>query len=71
MTALPNFWKIAKGFLDGKYRKVRRFLTPKASLYRSLFHRDIVRLPDEFAAESVTGSDDGTRYCQTLRVPPF
>ena len=24
MSSLPNFWKIAKGFLDGKYRKVRR-----------------------------------------------
>lgn len=23
MSTLPNFWKIAKGFLDGKYRKVR------------------------------------------------
>jgi exocyst complex component 2 len=23
MSALPNFWKIAKGFLDGKYRRVR------------------------------------------------
>ena len=22
MSALPNFWKIAKGFLDGKYKKV-------------------------------------------------
>jgi exocyst complex component 2 len=24
MSTLPNFWKIAKGFLEGKYRKVRR-----------------------------------------------
>jgi exocyst complex component 2 len=23
MSALPNFWKIAKGFLEGKYKKVR------------------------------------------------
>jgi hypothetical protein len=30
MSTLPNFWKIAKGFLDGKYRKVRRH-------YSSLF----------------------------------
>ena len=22
MSTLPNFWKVAKGFLDGKYRKV-------------------------------------------------
>jgi len=29
MSTLPNFWKIAKGFLDGKYRKVRRHYSPK------------------------------------------
>ena len=70
MTALPNFWKIAKGFLDGKYRKVRYFLTSEAFRYRSLCHGDIDRLPDKFAAESIAGSDDGTRYRQTLRVSP-
>jgi hypothetical protein len=29
MSTLPNFWKIAKGFLDGKYRKVRFHCCPK------------------------------------------
>jgi Exocyst complex component Sec5 len=29
MSTLPNFWKIAKGFLDGKYRKVRFHCFPK------------------------------------------
>ena len=23
LTSLPNFWKIAKGYMDGKYKKVR------------------------------------------------
>ena len=26
LGALPNFWKISKGFLDGKYKKVRLVL---------------------------------------------
>ena len=29
MSSLPNFWKIAKGFLDGKYKKVRFHCSPK------------------------------------------
>jgi hypothetical protein len=29
MSTLPNFWKIAKGFLDGKYKKVRFHFFPK------------------------------------------
>lgn len=24
--SLPNFWRIAKGYLDGKYKKVRLVL---------------------------------------------
>lgn len=32
MSTLPNFWKIAKGFLDGKYRKVRRHCYSKVRL---------------------------------------
>ena len=26
LGALPNFWKISKGFLEGKYKKVRLVL---------------------------------------------
>lgn len=29
MSTLPNFWKIAKGFLGGKYKKVRFHCFPK------------------------------------------
>ena len=36
MSTLPNFWKIAKGFLEGKYRKVRRHCVSKVqSTYHS------------------------------------
>ncbi|KAI0249742.1 exocyst complex component Sec5-domain-containing protein [Lactifluus subvellereus] len=31
MSALPNFWKIAKGFLDGKYRKNGAVITSRRS----------------------------------------
>jgi hypothetical protein len=42
MSALPNFWKIAKGFLEGKYKKVtplllrmRGLLSPQPRRHRT------------------------------------
>lgn len=32
LTALPNFWKISKSFIEGKYRKVRVPHAPCGSL---------------------------------------
>ncbi|KAN0136858.1 Exocyst complex component Sec5 domain containing protein [Lactarius tabidus] len=58
MTALPNFWKIAKGFLDGKYKKT----VPQTSSRRSpsqvrTMALDIVRLYVSLLSEFFVFSD--------------
>ncbi|KAH9077909.1 exocyst complex component Sec5-domain-containing protein [Lactarius deliciosus] len=53
MSALPNFWKIAKGFLDGKYRKGSR---RSPSQVRTMAH-DVVRLYVSLLSEFFVFSD--------------
>lgn len=46
MSALPNFWKIAKGFFEGKYKKVILPLFKLCGLLNKIGHADIERSPD-------------------------
>src|SRR5258708_3453211 len=71
MSTLTNFWKIAKGFLDGKYRKVRHHCVPKVP-YTDYSGRDEVELTlDHFKTKSITSTDDGSRHYQALRISPL
>ncbi|KAH9036875.1 exocyst complex component Sec5-domain-containing protein [Lactarius pseudohatsudake] len=58
MTALPNFWKIAKGFLDGKYRKSGAQTSSRRSpsQVRTMAH-DVVRLYVSLLSEFFVFSD--------------
>ncbi|KAH9171067.1 exocyst complex component Sec5-domain-containing protein [Lactarius sanguifluus] len=58
MSALPNFWKIAKGFLDGKYRKSSAQTSSRRSpsQVRTMAH-DVVRLYVSLLSEFFVFSD--------------
>ncbi|KAH8993621.1 exocyst complex component Sec5-domain-containing protein [Lactarius hatsudake] len=58
MSALPNFWKIAKGFLDGKYRKSGAQTSSRRSpsQVRTMAH-DVVRLYVSLLSEFFVFSD--------------
>jgi len=55
MSALPNFWKIARGFLDGKYRKVRYHRFSKHYRSHEYPFYEIEHFPQCFTTESITG----------------
>ncbi|KAF8273712.1 exocyst complex component Sec5-domain-containing protein [Lactarius quietus] len=58
MTALPNFWKIAKGFLDGKYRKpVSQTNSRRSPSQVRTMALDIVRLYVSLLSEFFVFSD--------------
>ena len=71
MSTLPNFWKIAKGFLGGKYKKVRFHCFPRSTVYQLPDRGDIEPAHGRFTTKSISSSDHGSRYHQALRIPPF
>jgi hypothetical protein len=46
MSALPNFWKIAKGFFEGKYKKVLSPLFKLCGPLNKIRYGDIERPPE-------------------------
>jgi hypothetical protein len=65
LSTLPNFWKIAKNFMDGKYKKV-----PRCCPFHYLFYTNYrtVWCSDWVAPQPFTMSDYGTGYRETIHL---
>lgn len=74
LQTLPSFWKVAKGYMEGKYQKVSSLPTVPAAVLRSLTgldpteerqrHRQRPTKPD-------TVQSDDSGYPDPLRHPPL
>ncbi|EJD05538.1 uncharacterized protein FOMMEDRAFT_152861 [Fomitiporia mediterranea MF3/22] len=79
LSSLPNFWRIAKGYMDGKFRKSAERGTRRSPMQCRLMASDVIRLYISLISQFFTLSDvavsspdlDGTAGGATTPFPPF
>ncbi len=65
LTSLPNFWRISKSFMEGRYKKVLSVLPPPDSANRPRTERGQLVSTESFAVPY-----HGARYHQALHRSP-
>lgn len=65
LTSLPNFWRIARGFLEGKLKKVN---TPFRMRSSSLTSRAESEHRRRRTAQSLAVSRDGSGHRETVHL---
>ncbi|TFY51780.1 hypothetical protein EVG20_g10840, partial [Dentipellis fragilis] len=69
MTALPNFWRIAKGFFEGRFKKAGPRLPTPLKPVSPLLRADVPRL--QLAAQPLPSAHNGARHRKALHHSPL